>query len=281
MSYDAREWVWDHSRSKGTARMVLALIADRCRDRHCIAYASVPTLMKRANASRTAVRDALTKLIASGELVQLPDRKGPRGETYYLLPVAARFLADQPREGDRNPVPQGGRNPTLGGPESDPAEHFERGSESDPGERNPAPEGYGFRPDGGADSGPQNRREPKVNGKSSSSSAPLISATEWHIDDDTRSWLQHHGHLDRLGEHALYAADEKWRTYRAPWAPRTAAAWAADWRAWIAREHTPTPGRPNLYALPGGTPSAATGMTRSEAHMAALLAALDEPTGTE
>ncbi|WP_405616803.1 helix-turn-helix domain-containing protein [Streptomyces sp. NBC_00076] len=281
MSYDAREWVWDHSRSKGTARMVLALIADRCRDRHCVAYASVPTLMKRANASRTAVRDALTKLIASGELVQLPDRKGPRGETYYLLPVAARFLADQPRERDRNPVPQGERNPTLGGPESDPAEHFERGSESDPGERNPAPGGYGFRPDGGADSGPQNRREPKVNGKSSSSSAPLISAIEWHIDDDARAWLQHHGHLDRLGEHALHAADEKWRTYRAPWAPRTAAAWAADWRAWIAREHTPTPGRPNLYALPGGTPTAATGMTRSEAHMAALLAALDEPTGTE
>jgi hypothetical protein len=33
--------------------------------------------------------------------------------------------------------------------------------------------------------------------------------------------------------------------------------------------------------LPGGTPTAATGMTRSEAHMAALLAALDDPTGTE
>ncbi|SPF06008.1 helix-turn-helix domain-containing protein [Streptomyces sp. MA5143a] len=280
MSYDAREWVWDHSRSKGTARMVLALIADRCRDRHCVAYASVPTLMKRANASRSAVRDALAKLIASGELVQLPDRKGPRGETYYCLPVAARFLADEPREGDRNPAPQGGRIPTLGGPESDPAEPFEGGSESDPGERNPAPRGYEFRPEGGADSDPQNCREPKVNGKSSSSS-PLVSATEWQIDDDARVWLQHRGHLDRLGEHALHAADEKWRTYRSSWAPRTAAAWAADWRAWIAREHTPTTGRPNLYALPGGTPTPTTGMTRSEAHMAALLAALDEPTGTE
>ncbi|MET8081269.1 helix-turn-helix domain-containing protein [Streptomyces sp. NPDC005303] len=104
MSYDAREWVWDHSDSKGTARMVLALIADRCRDRHCVAYASVPTLMKRANASRTAVRDALAKLIADGELVQLPDRKGPRGETYYHLPVAARSLAEQAAEGGRNPT---------------------------------------------------------------------------------------------------------------------------------------------------------------------------------
>lgn len=77
MSYDAREWVWDHSRSKGTAHLVLALIADRCLDRRCIAYASVPTLMKWANASRTAVRDDLAKLIADGELVALGDRKGP------------------------------------------------------------------------------------------------------------------------------------------------------------------------------------------------------------
>lgn len=272
MSLDAREWVWDHSRSKGTARMVLALISDRCRDRSCVAYASVPTLMKRANASRTAVRDALAKLIADGELVQLASRKGPRGETYYCLPEAARFLAEQAVKGDQNP--------TLEGSESDPANPFEEGPESGPGERNPTPGGYGFRPVGGTDSDPQNSREPKVNGKSSSS-APLISVDQWQIDDGARAWLQHHGHLDRLGADAVRSADEKWRTYRAPWAPRTAAAWAADWRAWITREHTPTPGRPNLYALPGSTPTKPSGMTRSEQHMAALLAALDEPTGTE
>ncbi|MCX4856112.1 helix-turn-helix domain-containing protein [Streptomyces canus] len=280
MSLDARTWVWDHSSSKGTARMVLALIADRCRDRNCVAYASVPTLMRRANASRTAVRDALANLIASGELVQLAGRKGPRGETYYRLPIAARFLTEQATEGGRNADLQRGQIPTVRGSESDPAERFEGGSECDPGERNPAPGGSKFRPEGGTDSDPQNSREPKVNGKSSSSD-PLISATEWQIDDGARAWLQHHGHLDRLGEHALHTADEKWRTYRSSWAPRTAAAWATDWRAWIARERTPTPGRPNLYALPGGTPTPPTGMTRSEAHMAALLAALDEPTGTE
>ena len=282
MSLDAREWVWDHSHSKGTARMVLALIADRCPDRRCIAYASVPTLMKRANASRTAVRDALAKLIASGELVPLAGRKGPRGETYYHLPDAARFLAEQTAEGDQDLTLQGDRVPTLGGPESDRVDAFDGGSECDPPMRNPTPGGFRFGPSGGADSDPQNRREPKVNGKSSSSSAPLISAIEWQIDDDARAWLQHHGHLDRLGEQALHAADEKWRTYRAPWTPRTAAAWAADWCAWIAREHTPTSERRHLRALPGGNaPAPATGMSRTEAHMAALLAALDEPTETE
>jgi hypothetical protein len=128
MSYDAREWVWDHSNSKGTARMVLALIADRCRDRRCIAYASVPTLMKRSNASRTAVRDALTKLIASGELTQLVGRKGPRGETYYHLPIAASFLADQADEGDRNSAPAGGTesNPRKAGIR--PCGHLRRGA---------------------------------------------------------------------------------------------------------------------------------------------------------
>ncbi|MET9038443.1 helix-turn-helix domain-containing protein [Streptomyces mirabilis] len=281
MSYDAREWVWDHSNSKGTARMVLALIADRCLDGRCIAYASVPTLMKRANASRTAVREALAKLVADGELVQLADRKGPRGETYYHLPDAARFLAEKALAGDWNPAPPGDRNPTLEGTETNPGDPLGRGPESGPGERNPAPGGYGFRPGGGPHSDPQNGREPKVNGSKSSSSTPLITADQWQIDYGARAWLQHNGHLDRLGESALHSAHEKWQTYRATYPPRTAAAWAADWRTWIAREHTPSPGRPHLYALPGGTPAPSSGMTRSEAHMAALLAALDEPTGTE
>jgi phage tail sheath gpL-like len=118
-----------------------------------------------------------------------------------------------------------------------------------------------------------------VNGKSCSPA--LTSAAEWQIDNETRTWAQQQGHIARLGEHGLRAADEKWRSYRAAWAPRPAAAWAADWRAWIARERRPAPGRPSLYALPGGTPAPAAGMTRAEAHTAALLAALDEPTGTE
>ncbi|MFJ1897212.1 MULTISPECIES: hypothetical protein [unclassified Streptomyces] len=119
-----------------------------------------------------------------------------------------------------------------------------------------------------------------MNGKSSSSASP-ITAVEWEIDDAARTWLEHQGHLTRLGEHGLRAADEKWRIYRATGDPRRAAAWGADWRAWIARERTPASEQPNLRGLPGGAASMAGGMTRAEAHMAALLAALDEPTETE
>lgn len=280
MSHDARTWVWDHSRSKGTARMVLTLIADRCIDLRCVAYASVPALMKRANASRTAVRDALATLAASGELVRLDGRKGPRGETYYQLPEAARFLAERAAGASHDAGNQGERNTAPSGSESDPLSPVEGGSDYGPGDRSSTPGGYGLRPDAGTDSDPQNSREPKVNGKSSSTA--LTSASEWEIDDTTRTWLKQDGHLARLGEHVVRAADEKWRSYRASWEPRSIAAWTADWRAWITRERTPAPGRPHLRALPGGGgtgPSAS--MTRADAHTAALLAALEELNGTE
>ncbi|MFF2922752.1 helix-turn-helix domain-containing protein [Streptomyces celluloflavus] len=272
MSHAAREWVWEHSRSKNAARMVLLAIADRCVDSRCVAYASVPALMKRCNASRTAVRAALDKLLEGNELDELANRRGPRGETFYHLPGAARFLAEQATEGDQNPAP--------GGSDSDPADPSEGGPDSDPGDQIPTPEGTGFRPGGGPDSDPQNRREPKVNGKSSS--AAPTTAVDWLLDEDALAWAEKHGHLARLGEEGLRAADGKWRAYRASYTPRVPSAWAADWRAWIARERTTAIGRPNLYALPGGAPAPAAGMTRAEAHTAALLAVLDDaPTGTE
>lgn len=276
MSHDARTWVWDHSRSKGTARLILALIADRCVDRQCIAYASVPALMKRANASRTAVRDALDKLVDGGELRRLVGRTGPRGETYYQLPGAARFLAEQAVDGGRIPYPSGS--------ESDPVDPVRGGPENGPGERISTPAGSGFRPGGGADSEPQNSSEPKVNGKSSSTAPDhyLLAATDWQVDADAEAWLRESGHLTRLGESAVHEADAKWRSYRAAWAPRTAAAWAADWRGWIGREHTPNPERPHLRVLSGaGDLVSDTRMSRAEAHTAALLAALEEPNGRE
>jgi hypothetical protein len=274
MSHDARVWVWDHSLSKGTARMVLTLIADRCIDNSCTAYASVPALMRRANASRSAVRDALDKLVASGELIRLDGRKGPRGETYYHLPEAARFLAER----DRNPTLQEDRIPTPEVPESDPFRRRMTRPESDPRDQNPTPGGTEYWHLGGTDSDPQNRSEP-IETSRYSSSAP-VSATKWQIDADAESWLRREGHLARLGEEGVRAADNKWRAFRAGWAPRTSAAWAADWRAWITREHNPAPERTHSPSAPNGRP-ASTGMTRTEAHTAALLAALDEPVGAK
>lgn len=304
MSSDARGWVWEHSSSRGNARLVLLSIADRVPDEQCVAWASVASLMERTNAGRTAVRGALTTLVESGELETLELFVGPQRSTVYRLPRTAAQLAKvaAATKDDRNayveppaasdPVPEvdGKRLRRHGiwpreGSESDPLHQDPTGSGSDRSRRNPAPRRVGTRPQEGSESGPQNRSEPKVNRRYSSSraAAGLIPAAEWQGGPDAHTWARRQGHLERLGEDGLAAADAKWRAHRAGFQPRAAAAWAADWRSWIAREHSPAPGqsRPNLYALPGNGPSPNGGMTRTQAHTAALLAALDEPTGTE
>ncbi|MFD9187208.1 helix-turn-helix domain-containing protein [Streptomyces phaeochromogenes] len=301
MSRDTREWAWAYSASRGNARLVLLSIADRIPDEQCVAWASLTSLMKRTNASRNAVRGALVALADCGELEVLDDLDGPQHSTVYRLPRAAAWLAkvaaarevdpegyvEPPDESDAVPALDIDRLRRHGiwpktGSESDPRRQNLTGSDSDPSRQNPNPPRVRSRPLPGSDPDPQNRSEPKVNRRySSSGAADLTSAGDWKIDDASRSWAQQQGHLARLGEQGFQAADAKWRSHRAAWSPRTVAAWAADWRTWIAREHNPSPGRPNLYALPGGTPTVKAGITRAEAHTAALLAALDEPTGTE
>ncbi|MGD3109384.1 helix-turn-helix domain-containing protein [Streptomyces sp. YGL11-2] len=299
MSVDAREWGWEHSSSKGVARLVLLSIADRVPDEQCVAWASLASLVTRTNASRTAVRTALAALAESGELELLDHLDGPQRTSVYRLPRAAAWLAkvaeatkDDPNAyveppTDSDPVPELDEEAEKKlrrygiwpkkGRESDPSQRNPTGAESDPSRRNPTPRRAGIRTVEGTDSAPQNRSEPKVNRKGSSSGAAVTSAGEWQIDPATHDWARQHGHLDRLGEEGLQAADAKWRAHRADFKPRTAASWAADWRSWVAREHAPS--RPKLYALPGSGSAPKGGMTLAEAHTAALLAALGEPTG--
>ncbi|MFD5895894.1 helix-turn-helix domain-containing protein [Streptomyces sp. NPDC060366] len=299
MSKDAREWVWEHSSSRGTARLVLLSIADRVPDEQCVAWASIASLMQRTNASRNAVRGALTTLAASGELETLDTFIGPQRSTVYRLPRTAAQLAkaaaateddpgaivEPPAASDPVPELDGKRLRRHGiwprdGSESDPRRQNPTGSESAPSRQNPTPRRVGSRPPEGSETDPQNRSEPKVNRRySSSGAAAVTSAGEWQAGPDTHAWARQQGHLERLGEQGLATADMKWRVHRADFGPRTAGAWAADWRSWIAREHNPTPSRPNLHAMPGQDPSPAGGLTRTQAHIAALRAALDEPNG--
>lgn len=308
MSGQARKWVWESSTSRGTARLVLLSIADRIPDEQCVAYASVTELMERTNASRNAVRTSLALLDDAGELEIVEDYEGPQHSTVYRMPRPAAWLAKvaaaqkanpELRVEDVEPLADDDPAPSLddldearlrrhriwrkAGSETGPRRQNPAGLKSAPPRQNPTPGRVRNRPPSGSESAPQNCSEPKVNRRysSSSSAADLTSATDWQVDDASLSWAQRQGHLERLGEQGLQAADAKWRHYRAAYGPRSAAAWAADWRSWIDREHTPTPQRPNLYALPGGTSSPQAGMSKADLHTAALLAAIDEPTGTE
>ncbi|MFD8847661.1 helix-turn-helix domain-containing protein [Streptomyces sp. NPDC059604] len=296
MSSEAREWVWEHSSSRGTARLVLLSIADRVADGQCVSWASLSSLAKRTRASVSTVREAIARLLDGGELEQLDDLTGPQRSTVYRLPLAAKAIAEAEKEQDEDAgqesvdepeksltlrvsalrrygirprempeSPAGGRKPAV--------------AESGRPRRKPARRGTGNRQSGVPETGTQNRSEPDLNRRYSSSGAAVIPAGDWQVDPDTRTWTRQQGHLDRLGEEGLAAADAKWRVHRADWKPRPAGAWAADWRSWITREHAP--GRPNPYALPNTGSTTKGGMSRTEAHTAALLAALDEPTGTE
>ncbi|GAA3196255.1 MULTISPECIES: helix-turn-helix domain-containing protein [Streptomyces] len=294
MSRDARAWVWDHSSSRGTARLVLLSIADRAADEQCISWASLSSLATRTNASVSTVREAIDRLLRSGELEQLDDLTGPQRSTVYRLPLAARAAAARAEdEEDGEQVSEIGPEATPAlrisalrrygirpreVPESPARPRKPAVPKSSRSRRKPAPRRTGNQHSDVPETGTQNRSEPGLNRRYSSGAA-VLSAAEWQVDTATRTWARQQGHLDRLGEQGLQEADTKWRAHRANFEPRPADAWAVDWRSWVAREHAP--GRPNLYAVPGNAPATPGGMTRAEAHTAALLAALDESTGTE
>ncbi|MCX4966309.1 helix-turn-helix domain-containing protein [Streptomyces sp. NBC_00654] len=296
MSSDAREWVWEHSASRGAARLVLLSIADRVADEQCISWASLSSLAKRTRASVSTVREAIERLLLAGELEQLDDLVGPQRSTVYRLPLAAEAVVQarqEQREEDGDPAvsdePDAPAKLRLSAlrrygirprevPESAARVRKPAVPETGRSRRKPAPRRIGHRHSDVPAIGTQNRSEPDLNRRYSKSAA-VLSAAEWQVDPATQAWLRQQGHIDRLGEQGLQAADAKWRAHRADFKPRPADAWAADWKSWVAREHAP--GRPNLHAVPGKNGATPGGMTRAEAHTAALLAALDEPTGTE
>ncbi|MFC9131940.1 helix-turn-helix domain-containing protein [Streptomyces sp. NPDC057099] len=297
MSRDAREWVWEHSSSRGAARLVLLSIADRVADDQCISWASLSSLAKRTCASLSTVRKAIESLLLAGELEQLDDLVGPQRSTVYRMPLAAEAVAQALREQQQEEGDAGVSNEPAAPaklrlsalrrygirprevPESPARVRNSAVPETGRSKRKPAQRRTGHRHSDVPATGTQNRSEPDLNRRYSSSGAAVLSAAEWQVDPATHTWARQQGHRDRLGEEGLRAADAKWRAHRAGHAPRAAEAWAADWRSWVAREHPPS--RPSLYAVPGKNTAAPGGMTRTEAHTAALLAALDEPTGTE
>ncbi|MEU4486622.1 helix-turn-helix domain-containing protein [Streptomyces purpurascens] len=297
MSADAREWVWDHSSSRGTARLVLLSIADRVADEQCVSWASQSSLAKRTRASLSTVREAIDRLVDSGELEPLDGFVGPQRSTVYRLPLAAQAVAQGLREQQEEDHDEASPDEPIATPplrisalrrygirtrevpESPARVRKPAVPESGRWRRKPAPRRSGNRHSEVPETGTQNRSEPDLNRRYSSGGAAVLSAAEWQVDPATHAWARQQGHLDRLGEEGLQTADAKWRAHRADFKPRPEDAWAADWRSWVAREHPPS--RPSLYAVPGKNTAAPGGMTRTEAHTAALLAALDEPTGTE
>lgn len=150
LSIDARDWVWTRSASKGTARLVLLAVADKCADGRCVAYAGTTMLMQHTRAARSTVITAVDRLLAAGELEIVEGLRGPRGETVYRLPRAVGHVRADAAAGGPEAVPPGSGNRTPQGVR-----------ESHPWGPESVPEGSGNATPGGPESGPQKERERK------------------------------------------------------------------------------------------------------------------------
>jgi hypothetical protein len=116
MSHAASSAVWLHSRSKGSARLVLLAMADEANDQGLLtAYRrSQSWLGRKANVDGGTVRRAITQLAEMGELHVLQRGDGRESSDYVLLLPGMRPLPDElahlrPAEGvqDAPPAPAG------------------------------------------------------------------------------------------------------------------------------------------------------------------------------
>ncbi|SDT69629.1 hypothetical protein SAMN05216371_3836 [Streptomyces sp. TLI_053] len=266
MSRLAREWVWECSDARGTARLVLLALAERAGE-SCVAFGSTRALSERVNSSERAVSDAIKAAIRLGELELVEGRRGPYGARVYRLPKAVGWTPGAPVEGGEDssaPTAEGCENCTPGG-----ADSSGRGCSS-----------CGAAPE---DSSPQNQKNQSGTGGNQRSahpragSAPVGGAAaiplpaDWQPDDELLGWTAVAGHLQRLGPDGLDHATVKWARHRATAPARTPAQWRADWQQWIGRER-PT-NRPSLRAVPGGASRPSPPANRNAA---LLQAALDD-----
>ncbi|MFD4371525.1 hypothetical protein ACFWPY_08025 [Streptomyces sp. NPDC058527] len=156
MTLDAQDWVWQHSRTRGNARLVMLAIADAITGPDALASMGTAEIMQRLNVSRSTARAAVDAALASDELVEDEPAKGSRA-TRYKIPGAVnyvrRYRGTGPKSGPIAPQAHGPESGplTATGPKSGPS----TGPESGPPVQDPAPLfGTEIRPPMGPESGP-------------------------------------------------------------------------------------------------------------------------------
>jgi hypothetical protein len=246
VSLDAQDWVWEHSTSKNTARLVLLAVADKASGPDVSAYAGTTFLVRRTNASRTAVIKAVDTLLDSGELEIVEGAKGPHGETRYRIPGAKGHT----RKGGTESVPV--RNPnrsgkkTPGGTESVPGGstiRTPRGSESVP--HNAVNTEHTDR----TQEGEQATSRPSRPTREDITPSP-IDVDGFTLNDAMRAWaLKTFGPgLDLDYETAQFVDHFRAQNTRRP-------NWPVEWQKWIRRSAkfaSERANRPALRAVSGG-----------------------------
>lgn len=96
MSDDAQAWVWQHSRTKNTARLVLLALAGAAGDNATVRMGTAE-LMRLTNAAKGAVLDGIGRAVALGELEIREPGAGKRA-ALYALPGAVGYPPVSGRE---------------------------------------------------------------------------------------------------------------------------------------------------------------------------------------
>lgn len=96
MSDDAQAWVWEHSRTKNTARLVLLALAVAAGGNATVRMGTAE-LMRLTNAAKGAVLDGIGRAVALGELEIREPGAGKRA-ALYALPRAVGYSPVSGRE---------------------------------------------------------------------------------------------------------------------------------------------------------------------------------------
>lgn len=89
MSIQAVAWVLDNSESRGFSRLVLLSLANHINGDTGLCCPSMRTIAREAGVSLGTIPNAVTNLVALGELKVL-EEGGPRRSARYVLPFAER-----------------------------------------------------------------------------------------------------------------------------------------------------------------------------------------------
>lgn len=93
MSVRVMAWVWEHSKSVGSDRLVLLAIADCANDAGRDAYPAMSTIARKANVDKRTAQRSVRALVELGELA-VHENAGPHGtHRYRLLMDAGRQSA--------------------------------------------------------------------------------------------------------------------------------------------------------------------------------------------
>jgi hypothetical protein len=100
----AQAWVWQHSRTKGVARLVLLALAHACPDDTATARMSTAEMVRLANTGKGAVVTAIAVAVDMGELEIAEPGAGKRAALYRLPGVLASGPVSGPLRASSGPV---------------------------------------------------------------------------------------------------------------------------------------------------------------------------------